>query len=320
MRGSKPLSGAGRPRIYRAFRGAPLGIIRSPTGGQQDYHPDRIFGQTVEEATNRPSLVRTLSQAAMAVWAVAAPLHIEGAQAKTPVSIELVFAIDTSMSIDGFEYHLLMKGIADAFRTPEIVTLIGQQNGVAVTLFQWSSEIDERYMIPWHLLKDPASVSAFAAKVERAERDPQRVFTGIGEAIEFGVRSIVENAFDGRQLKIDVSGDGRSNIGVPLSIARQEANALGIVINGLPILTHTVAYSQFTPTHTIVDFYDLETYYREKVIQGPGAFVEIADDYDDFARAFLRKLLRELTTLVSQENTAPPAPIQETHARRSNGR
>ncbi len=261
------------------------------------------------EEKNCTSLVRSLSKAAMAVWAAVALLHIEASQAKTPVSIELVFAVDTSVSVDGFEHDLLMKGIANAFRTPVIVNLIGQQDGVAVTLFQWSSEVNQQYMIPWHLLKGPASVSAFAAKVEKVERDPNRVFTGIGGAIEFGVRSIAENAFEGRQLKIDVSGDGRNNIGVPLSIPRQEANALGIVINGLPILTYTA-----------VDSYDLDTYYREKVIHGPGAFVEIADDYDDFARAFLRKLLRELTPLVSQENAAPGALIREAHARQLNVR
>jgi len=237
----------------------------------------------------------------MAVWAAVALLHVEGAQAKTPVSIELVFAVDTSLSIDGFEYDLLMKGIANAFRAPEIVTLIGQQNGVAVALFQWSSKVNERYMIPWHLLKDPASVLAFAARVEKAERNPRRSFTGIGEAIDFGVRLIAESAFKGRQLKIDVSGDGRSNIGIPPSIPRQKANALEIVINGLPILTYTS-----------VESYDLERYYREKIIQGPGAFVEIANDYDDFARAFLRKLQREITPLVSQEKSEPRALVQET--------
>ncbi len=138
----------------------------------------------MEEEKNCTSLVQSLSKAAMAVWAAVALLHIEGAQAKTPVSIELVFAVDTSMSIDGFEYDFLMKGIAKAFGTPEIINLIGQQNGVAVTLFQWSSEVDEQHMIPWHLLKDPASVLAFAAKVEKAERDPDRRFTGIGRAFE----------------------------------------------------------------------------------------------------------------------------------------
>ncbi len=286
----------------------------------------------MRERSGSTFLVQFLSKAAMAVWAAVALLPIEGARAKTPISIELVVAVDTSMSIDGFEFGLLMKGIASAFRTPEIVNLIGQQDGVAVTLFQWSSEVNEQYMIPWHLLKDPASVLAFAAKVEKAERDPRRVFTGIGGAIEFGVRLIAENAFEGRQLKIDVSGDGRNNIGVPLAIPRQAANALGIVINGLPILTRIVEYSARTPTpvgpmsmgryhaHTNVDFFEMETYYRENVIQGPGAFVEIARDYDDFARAFLRKLLREISPLVSHENAEPGALIREAHAGHPNVR
>ena len=272
----------------------------------------------MEEEKNCTSLVQSLSKVAMAVWAAVALLHIEGAQAKTPVSIELVLAIDTSLSIDGSEYDLLMKGIAHAFRTPEIVNLIGQQDGVAVTLFQWSSEANEQYMIPWHLLKDPASVLAFAAKVEKAERNPNRRFTAIGEAIDFGVRLIAENAFEGHQLRIDLSGDGRNNTGIPPSISRQKANALGIVINGLPILTHIVAYSGRIPTHTDNDVFDLESYYREKVILGPGAFVEIANDYDDFARAFLLKLRREMTPLVSQQNAAPRALIQETRARQLN--
>ncbi len=249
---------------------------------------------------------------------VVAISHNDAAQAQTPVAIELALAVDTSMSIDAFEYDLLMKGIASAFRAPEVVTLIGQHDGVAVTLFQWSSEIDERYTIPWQLLKDPASISAFAAEVEKAERNPNRVFTGIGTAIDYGVRSIAENAFDGHLLNIDVSGDGRNNIGVPPDISRREASAMGIVINGLPILTHIVGYSNGIPTSTEDDFYDLDTYYRENVISGPGAFVEAANDYDDFARAFLRKLLREIAPLVSQEDAVPRTLIQETHARRRN--
>ena len=126
------------------------------------------------------------------------------------------------------------------------------------------------------------------------------------------------DAFEGQRLKIDVSGDGPNNIGVPPSISRHEAQAMGIVINGLPILTHVVGYSNGVPTSTEEDFYDLKTYYRENVIIGPGAFVETANDYDDFARAFLRKLLREIAPLVSQEDTMPRTLIQETHASRRN--
>ena len=270
------------------------------------------------EKRNSASAVRAVSRTVMIVWMVVAISHNDAAQAQTPVAIELALAVDTSMSIDAFEYDLLMKGIASAFRAPEVVTLIGQHDGVAVTLFQWSSEIDERYTIPWQLLKDPASISAFAAEVEKAERNPNRVFTGIGTAIDYGVRSIAENAFDGHLLNIDVSGDGRNNIGVPPDISRREASVMGIVINGLPILTHIVGYSNGIPTSTEDDFYDLDTYYRENVISGPGAFVEAANDYDDFARAFLRKLLREIAPLVSQEDAVPRTLIQETHARRRN--
>ncbi len=258
----------------------------------------------MEREKPQTSLMRPVLVAVMAVWATVALPLVEDATAQTPVSIELVFAVDTSMSIDGFEYQLLMKGIASAFRTPEVVSLIEQQNGVAVTLFQWSSEVDQQYVIPWHLLNDSASVLAFAAKVDMAKRDPNRLFTGIGGALEFGVHLIAENIFEGRQLKIDVSGDGRNNIGIPPSMPQKKANALGIVINGLPIITYTNA-----------DSFDLENYYREEVIQGPGAFIEIADDYEDFARAFLRKLLREINPLVSQEKSEPRRPIQETQAR-----
>ena len=92
------------------------------------------------------ALAQSLAKAAMAVWAAVALLQVDGARAQapvsanTPVSIELVIAVDTSMSVDGSEYGLLMTGIAKAFRTPEIVSLIGQHDGVAVSLFQWSSE------------------------------------------------------------------------------------------------------------------------------------------------------------------------------------
>ena len=256
-------------------------------------------------ARRRRRLFVSPMRSAIAAWVVFFSLLGGTVQAKVPVSIELVLAVDTSASVDGFEYGLLMNGMANAFRTDEIIDLIGQHDGVAVTLIQWSSDVDERFMIPWHLLTDRASVLAFADRVAAAERDPDRRFTGIGEAIDFGVRLIADNGFDGHQLKIDVSGDGRNNVGLPLSISRQRANALGIVINGLPILTHIVDYSLRKPMRANVDYYGLESYYREEIIHGPGAFIEIADDYDDFARAFLRKLKREIAPAISREESAP---------------
>ena len=241
----------------------------------------------------------------MAVWAIMALWQADNAQAETPISIELVLAVDTSLSVDYVEYDLQLTGIANAFRNPEIVDLIGQQNGVAVTLFQWSEEADKQHMIPWHLLSNPATVLSFAAKVEALERNPIRKFTGIGRAIEFGVRLITENRFAGRRLKIDISGDGRDNIGSLPSTSRQQARSLGIVINGLPIL---------------IDTYKLDRYYRDKVISGPDAFLEIASDTNDFARAFLRKLRREIAPSISRNDPAPRASVQQAHASRRSAR
>ena len=55
--------------------------------------------------------------------------------------------------------------------------------------------------------------------------------------------------------------------------------AIGIRINGLPILT-------VEP--------DLDQYFRKSVVGGPGAFVIPAKNYDQFADAILRKLVTEI--------------------------
>ncbi len=240
-----------------------------------------------------------------AVGAAVLLLLPQNAQAEIPVSIELVLAVDISRSVDDVEYDLQVTGIARAFRNREIIDLIGQHNGVAVTLFQWDENIDERHMIPWHLLREPASVLSFADKVAALERDSNRRFTGIGKAIDFGVYLIAANEFSGRLLKIDISGDGRDNIGSLTPAARQRARSLGIAINGLPIL---------------IDTFNLDRYYREKVILGPDAFLEIAIDYDDFARAFLRKLWREIVPSISRNDPTPHARVQQALERRSNAR
>ena len=165
-------------------------------------------------------------------------------------------------------------------------------------------------MIPWHLLHGPASVLSFAEKVEQAARDPVRDFTAIGRAIDFGVRLIAENNFNGRQLKIDISGDGRNNTGVLPVVSWRGAHAQGIVINGLPILIDTRrGYGE-----------TLDTYFRHKVIYGPGAFIEIATDYRDFAQAFLRKLRREIAPMTSQNILTPDVFSHQAHAESVNAR
>ena len=247
----------------------------------QDHNGSRFMSQATSSRSGKPK--RVISIGLMAAGLALAPAP--PARAQTPVAIELVLAVDTSLSVDDTEYDLQMTGIANAFRSPEVGDLIQAQDGVAVALFQWSTTIDPRFVIPWHLLRGPASVAAFADRVARARRDPHRGFTAIGRAIDFAVRLIAANDFDGRRLKIDVSGDGRNNTGPVPAASWPGTGARGIGINGLPIL---------------IDTYNLDAYFRTKVIHGPGAFIETATDYRDFARAFRRKLRRELSPLTSR--------------------
>jgi hypothetical protein len=85
--------------------------------------------------------------------------------------------------------------------------------------------------------------------------------------------------FQGGRRVIDVSGDGGNNRGRPSTQARDEAVAAGVGINGLPILA-------LEP--------NLDDYYRDYVIGGPGAFVVVAQSYDTFAAAILKKLIVEI--------------------------
>ena len=56
-----------------------------------------------------------------------------------PVSIELVFAVDTSSSVDTTEYTLQMRGIATALASDDIIEAIGlHKDGVALAVLQWS--------------------------------------------------------------------------------------------------------------------------------------------------------------------------------------
>ncbi len=94
---------------------------------------------------------------------------------------------------------------------------------------------------------------------------------------------------------IDISGDGYNNRGRPAEQARDDAVAAGITINGLPIVNNRPnPWGGLAPQ-------DLDLYYEERVIGGPGAFIVVAKDYSAFASAILSKLLLE----VAGEPTLP---------------
>ena len=86
---------------------------------------------------------------------------------------------------------------------------------------------------------------------------------------------------------IDVSGDGPNNQGPPVAAMRDEVVAQGITINGLPLMTNGGLSS-------VYDVDDLDKYYTNCVIGGPGAFMMPVNDWSQFPEAVRRKLVLEL--------------------------
>ena len=75
-----------------------------------------------------------------------------------------------------------------------------------------------------------------------------------------------------------------------MTLARDRAIAQGVTIYGLPILNDRLQPSGWRQIE------GLDRYYAACVIGGPGAFLVVADDFMDFARAIRRKLVFEIAS------------------------
>ncbi len=224
-------------------------------------------------------------------------LQVRSVQAQDgrAVELELVLAVDTSLSINADEYAIQMGGLALAFRNPHVVSAIeaAGDNGIAVALVQWGIGEQQEITVSWTHVYDRASAKLFAHAIEAT---PRRFFgkgTGITRALQFSSSIFKGNGFQGRRRVIDISGDGRNNSGRPPAPMRDRVVAAGIVVNGLAILDGDIT---------------LGLYYAEHVTGGTASFVIIADTFHDYPVAIRNKLQREiLAPLAAQPaNTAPP--------------
>ena len=199
--------------------------------------------------------------------------------------VALVIALDVSRSVDKFEYVLMRNGIGHAFLDDEVVGLIEwMPGGMMVAVTQWGGSGQQRQPIAWSHLTDRESVVEFVDHLVTIDRGFWMADTSVSEALLHA--ELVLQRIGGlcqRQV-IDVSGDGISNAGPDVRPISLTVGARGITINGLVV-------DGARP--------DPVSYFLTEVIRGPLSFVEIADDYDDYARAMKRKLLRELAPSLS---------------------
>lgn len=208
---------------------------------------------------------------------------------KQAVDLELIMATDVSRSIDQYEAQLQRQGIADAFRSKEIIKVIssGFLRRIAVAYIDYSSAFHNKIVIDWRILHNAKTANDFADELLRVPPTYGRR-TSISDALELATKMIETNDIEGTRRVIDVSGDGPNNWGGLVNFVRDATIKKRITINGLPIMNDR---GRFMSRYYLPD---LDKYYLGCVIGGPGAFMVVANSFKDFARAVRRKLILEI--------------------------
>jgi hypothetical protein len=227
----------------------------------------------------------------LAVWLVAAILALvrpAEAGVGVPVDLTLVLAVDVSLSMAEDEAKLQRHGYADALRDKRVIEAIrgGMLGRIAVTYIEWSAVTDQRTVVGWRVISDAASAEAFAGELEKAPFKSGTT-TSISAGIDFAVRQLVDSPYAATRRVIDISGDGYSDYGRPIRESRDAAVAAGVTINGLPVMDARPSWREPAPP-------DLDHYYAENVIGGPGAFYLVIKDIHGFGEAILRKMILEI--------------------------
>lgn len=224
------------------------------------------------------------------VRGVAAPgvARLVQSDSREPVDLQLVLAVDVSYSMDIEELETQREGYAEAIVSREFLQALrqGPSGRIAVAYVEWAGAQDQKLIVPWRLIDGPESADAVAAEIRKVPvRRASR--TSISGVIGFAVPLFDTGAFTGLRRVIDVSGDGANNSGPPVTAARDTALQKGIVINGLPIMIKELSYAT-------MDIPDLDLYYEDCVIGGPGSFVIPIRDRSRFKEAIRTKLVMEV--------------------------
>ena len=231
---------------------------------------------------------------------LAAPLRLaDRSPNAVPVDVELVLAVDVSYSMDPEEQQLQREGYIAAITSSEFLKALRQgiHGKVALTYFEWAGMHHRQIIVPWRLIDGPELADGFVADIARA-RYSRASRTSVSGALLFGAALFDGSGYRGIRRVIDVSGDGVNNNGPLVDITRDEVLAQGITINGLPIMWKR-------PSSATMDIAELDIYFEDCVIGGPGAFVIPIKDKDQFKEAIRTKLVLEIAGRVPDPRVIP---------------
>ena len=241
---------------------------------------------------------------AMLLWLLA--LLRPGFAQDVDVDLELVLAVDVSRSMDAAEQALQKQGYVAALRHPEVISAIrsGFLGRIAVTYVEWAGPRSQEIIVPWALIDGDSTAEDFVNGL--STRSVSFLHgTSISGALAFSAGLFEGNGFSGARQVIDVSGDGPNNMGFPVLTAREAVLAKGITINGLPIMIENDFFGGY-------NIRDLDIYYEDCVIGGPGAFLLTVENIDRITEAIRRKLVLEIA---GAEPRIVPAQFSESRPR-----
>ncbi len=205
------------------------------------------------------------------------------------VDLELILAIDVSGSIDGYEARLQRRGYVEALVHPAVIKAIrsGKHRRIALAYMEYAGIGNQHTIIDWTVIRSAKDARKVAARLAKTPLNMQ-VWTSISGGIDYAMKLFKRNPHRGARRVLDVSGDGPNNAGRKLKLARAEALARGVTINGLPIVNDRRQPWTARPPRELVK------YYANKVIGGRGSFLIVAKGFKAFGKAIRNKLVREI--------------------------
>ena len=215
------------------------------------------------------------------------------------VDVELIIGVDVSQSMDIEELAVQREGYAQAIISKEFLQALttGPNRKLAVTYFEWSAPNDQKIIVPWRLIDGPETADAVAREIMKT---PVRMgsSTSISGAISFAMPLFDKDPYRGLRRVLDISGDGPNNTGAPVTGARDAALKTGITINGLPIMVEKSSYS-------VMNIDNLDLYYEDCVIGGPGSFAVSIKHRNEFKEAIRTKLILEVAGQTAERRIVP---------------
>ena len=224
-----------------------------------------------------------------------------------PCRLALVLALDVSGSVNETEYAQQLNGLSKALNSTEVrgTILADPSNPIHLAVFEWSSQNHQFLIQPWIALDTHASIDLAVQRIRAYRKKRAGLKTALSTAMIFAGELLAQKN-ECWQKTIDVSGDGKNNIGPdPKQVYKLNAFS-DVTVNALVVGDPSPAGSVLAAGE--ISDPDLKHYFETNVIHGPAAFSMIAHGYKDYARAMQRKLLREMAVPILGLNRASTPP------------